>query len=35
MGNQKWIEEVYPSKETLPGGGAYSYIAIQVHTYDP
>lgn len=35
MGNQKWIEEVYPSKETLPGGGTDSYIAIQVHTYDP
>jgi endoglucanase len=35
MGNQEWIEEVYPSKETLPGGGADSCIAIQVHTYDP
>jgi aryl-phospho-beta-D-glucosidase BglC (GH1 family) len=35
MGNQEWIEEVYPSKESLPGGGADSCIAIQVHTYDP
>ncbi|MBN1925811.1 MAG: glycoside hydrolase family 5 protein [Prolixibacteraceae bacterium] len=35
MGNQEWIEEVYPTKETLPGGGTDSCIAIQVHTYDP
>jgi endoglucanase len=35
MGNQRMIEEVYPSKEELPGKGADKYLAIQVHTYDP
>ncbi|HAP37036.1 MAG TPA: glycoside hydrolase [Bacteroidetes bacterium] len=35
QGNQSQIEEVYPNKATLPGGGSDSYLAIQVHTYDP
>jgi endoglucanase len=35
QGNQSQIEEVYPDKASLPGGGADPYLAIQVHTYDP
>lgn len=35
QGNQGMIEEVYPNKASLPGGGSDSYLAIQVHTYDP
>lgn len=35
MGNQSQIEEVYPNKASLPGGGLDPYLAIQVHTYDP
>jgi endoglucanase len=35
QGNQGMIEEVYPSKASLPGGGNDNYLAIQVHTYDP
>lgn len=35
QGNQGMIEEVYPTKASLPGGGTDAYIAIQVHTYDP
>jgi len=35
QGNQGMIEEVYPSKASLPGGGSDVYLAIQVHTYDP
>ncbi len=35
QGNQGQIEEVYPSKAELPGGGNDKYIMIQVHTYDP
>jgi len=35
QGNQGMIEEVYPSKASLPGGGGDVYLAIQVHTYDP
>ncbi len=34
-GNQSMIEEVYPNKESLPGGGKDKFLAIQVHTYDP
>ncbi len=35
QGNQGMIEEVYPTKESLPGAGNDKYLAIQVHTYDP
>ena len=35
MGNHSLIEEVYPNKTYLPGGGTDDYLAIQVHTYDP
>lgn len=35
QGNQGMIEEVYPDKASLPGGGTDAYLAIQVHTYDP
>jgi endoglucanase len=35
QGNQGMIEEVYPTKATLPGAGNDAYLAIQVHTYDP
>jgi endoglucanase len=35
QGNQGMIEEVYPTKTSLPGGGTDAYLAIQVHTYDP
>jgi endoglucanase len=29
------IEEVYPSKSSLPGSGTDKYLAIQVHSYNP
>ncbi len=35
MGNHSQIEEVFPNKASLPGGGSDQYLAIQVHTYDP
>jgi endoglucanase len=35
QGNQGMIEEVYPTKASLPGEGSDNYLAIQVHTYDP
>lgn len=35
QGNEAMIEEVYPSKSSLPGGGEDSYLAIQVHSYNP
>ncbi|QBN20398.1 glycoside hydrolase family 5 protein [Flavobacterium nackdongense] len=35
QGNQGMIEEVYPTKADLPGGGTDKYLVIQVHTYDP
>jgi aryl-phospho-beta-D-glucosidase BglC (GH1 family) len=35
QGNHSTIEEVFPAKSSLPGGGTDKYIAIQVHTYDP
>ena len=35
QGNQGMIEEVYPTKASLPGAGNDNYLAIQVHTYDP
>nr|WP_294894004.1 glycoside hydrolase family 5 protein [uncultured Pedobacter sp.] len=35
QGNQGMIEETYPDKASLPGGGTDAYLAIQVHSYDP
>lgn len=35
QGNEVMIEEVYPSKVTLPGGGTDKYLSIQVHSYNP
>lgn len=35
QGNQGQIDDVYPTKSTLPGLGNDKYLAIQVHTYDP
>jgi endoglucanase len=35
QGNEAMIEEVYPSKATLPGIGADKYLSIQVHSYNP
>lgn len=35
QGNQGMIEEVYPTKASLPAAGTDAYLAIQVHTYDP
>ncbi|WP_130736036.1 glycoside hydrolase family 5 protein [Flavobacterium sp. J27] len=35
QGNALYIEEVYPNKVSLPGGGTDDYVSIQVHTYSP
>lgn len=35
QGNEVMIEEVYPGKSSLPGGGTDAYLAIQVHSYNP
>ena len=35
MGNHSQLDDVYPSKDLLPGGGNDEYLMIQVHTYDP
>ncbi|WP_338359576.1 glycoside hydrolase family 5 protein [Yeosuana marina] len=35
QGNEVMIEEVYPNKASLPGGGTDKYLAIQVHSYNP
>lgn len=35
MGNHQQLDDVYPSLETLPGGGADKYLSFHVHTYDP
>ncbi len=35
QGNALNIEEVYPDKLSLPGGGTDRYLAIQVHSYHP
>jgi endoglucanase len=35
QGNEVMIEEVYPSKATLPGGGDDKFLSIQVHSYNP
>jgi len=34
-GDETMIEEVYPSKATLPGNGSDLFLAIQVHSYNP
>ncbi len=35
QGNQSLIDEIYPNRPSLPGGGSDPYVAISVHTYDP
>lgn len=35
QGNAIYIQNVYPTKASLPGGGADDYLSIQVHTYSP
>jgi len=35
QGNAIYIQNVYPTKASLPGGGADEYLSIQVHTYSP
>ncbi|OYX86456.1 MAG: glycoside hydrolase [Flavobacteriales bacterium 32-34-25] len=35
QGNAVNLEEVYPNKASLPGGGKDYYMAIQVHSYNP
>jgi endoglucanase len=35
QGNAQNIEEVYPTKASLPGEGTDKYLAIQVHSYNP
>ncbi len=35
QGNEVMIEEVYPTKASLPGAGKDKYLAIQVHSYNP
>lgn len=35
MGNHAQLRWVYPTKTDLPGGGTDSFLAAQVHTYDP
>ena len=35
QGNESMIDEVYPTKATLPGSGNDAYLAIQVHSYNP
>lgn len=35
QGNHNQIDDVYPDKSSLPGGGTDKYLSIQVHSYDP
>ena len=35
MGSHTLLDEMYPSKASLPGGGLDQYLAIHVHSYDP
>jgi len=35
MGSHIQLDDVYPSKASLPGGGLDKYLAIHVHSYDP
>jgi len=34
-GNHQQIDEVFPTRAELPGGGSDNYLALEVHTYDP
>lgn len=35
QGNQNQLDDIYPTKASLPGAGNDNYLAMQVHTYDP
>lgn len=35
QGNQSQLDDVYPEKDSLPGGGKDRFVAASVHTYDP
>lgn len=35
QGNHSQLDNVYPTKASLPGAGEDPYLAMQVHTYDP
>lgn len=35
MGNHNQLDDVYPSRPVLPGGGSDRYLALHVHNYDP
>ncbi len=35
QGNSSLIDELYPTKESLPGAGADPFVGLSVHTYDP
>jgi endoglucanase len=35
MGNHSQLDDVYPTKASVPGGGTDPYLAFHVHTYDP
>jgi endoglucanase len=35
QGNHSQLKQIYPSKESLPGGGNDTFLAATVHTYDP
>ncbi len=35
QGNQSQLDDVYPDKGSLPGGGRDPNLAVSVHTYDP
>lgn len=35
LGNHNQLDNVYPNKASLPGGGSDKYLAAHVHSYDP
>lgn len=35
QGNQNQLDDIYPTKSSLPNDGDDDYLAVQVHTYDP
>lgn len=35
QGNQNQLDDVYPDRDSLPGGGKDRFLAASVHTYDP
>ncbi len=35
QGNHSTFKSVYPTSDTLPGGGQDRYLIVTVHTYDP